>query len=134
MRSDAPEFGFWKRLADAVPQTVKIAGVREAPAIMAEIAAELAARQQAGHDNSPPVYLLLYNLGRFRDLRQGGRFRLLQQRRPAGEPGQAVHRRSCAKARRWAFTPPSGATPTATSRGCWIGRACKISRCESSSR
>ena len=70
MRSDAPEFGFWKRLADVVPQTVKIAGLREAPAVMAELAAELAARQQAGHDNSPPVYLLLYNLGRFRDLRR----------------------------------------------------------------
>jgi energy-coupling factor transporter ATP-binding protein EcfA2 len=70
MRSDAPEFGFWKRLAEAVPQTVKIAGVREAPEVMAEIAADLAARQQAGHDNSPPVYLLLYNLGRFRDLRR----------------------------------------------------------------
>ncbi len=70
MRSDAPEFGFWKRLADAVPQTVKIAGIREAPEIMAEIAADLATRQQHSHDNLPPVYLLLYNLGRFRELRR----------------------------------------------------------------
>ena len=70
MRSDAPEFGFWKRLADAVPQTVKIGGIRETPEIMAEITADLAARQQHAHDNSPPVYLLLYNLGRFRELRR----------------------------------------------------------------
>ena len=70
MRSDTPEFGFWKRLSDAVPQTVKIAGVREAPAIMAEIAADLASRQQGGHENSSPVYLLIYNLGRFRELRK----------------------------------------------------------------
>jgi DNA segregation ATPase FtsK/SpoIIIE, S-DNA-T family len=70
MRADAPEFGFWTRLAETVPQEVKIAGVREAPAIMEEIAAELAARQHDGHDHGPPVYLLLYNLGRFRDLRK----------------------------------------------------------------
>jgi DNA segregation ATPase FtsK/SpoIIIE, S-DNA-T family len=74
MRTDAPEFGFWKRLADAVPQAVKIAGIREAPTIMAEIAADLALRQQEGHEHMPPVYLLLYNLGRFRELRKADDF------------------------------------------------------------
>jgi hypothetical protein len=70
MRSDAPEVGFWNRLAAVAPQAVKIAGVRQTPACMAEIADDLALRQQAGHDNPPPVYLFLYNLGRFRDLRK----------------------------------------------------------------
>jgi hypothetical protein len=37
---------------------------------MAEIAADLASRQQGGHENSSPVYLLIYNLGRFRELRK----------------------------------------------------------------
>ena len=70
MRSDAPEIGFWNRLASAVPQGVKIAGVRDTAAVIGELAAELAARGQAGHEQAPPVYLLVYNLGRFRELRK----------------------------------------------------------------
>jgi hypothetical protein len=70
MRADAPESGFWDRLAAVVPQPVRRAGVREAAALVAEIAAELAARQQAAHENYPPIYLFVYNLGRFRDLRK----------------------------------------------------------------
>jgi DNA segregation ATPase FtsK/SpoIIIE, S-DNA-T family len=70
MRADAPEVGFWKRLAEVSPHEVKIVGVREAPAAMAEIAEELTARQEAGHDESTPIYILLYNLGRFRELRK----------------------------------------------------------------
>ncbi len=53
-----------------MPQPVRIAGVREAAPLVAEIAAELAARQHAAHENYPPVYLFVYNLGRFRDLRK----------------------------------------------------------------
>ena len=70
MRSDAPEIGFWKRLGSVAPQAVKIGGMRDAAEIVGEIAAELAARQQEGHDDGPPVYLFLYNLGRFRDLKK----------------------------------------------------------------
>jgi len=70
MRSDAPEVGFWNRLASAVPHAVKIAGVRETATIVAEIAAELASRQEKGQDVVPPIFLFLYNLGRFRDLRK----------------------------------------------------------------
>jgi hypothetical protein len=70
MRTDDPEVGFWNRLAAAMPHSVKIAGMRNAGEVVAEITAELAARQKEAHDNSPPIYLLLYNLGRFRDLRR----------------------------------------------------------------
>lgn len=70
MRSDAPEYGFWKRLANAAPQSVTIADVRETPAAIAEIAAELAARQTNSHEHAPPIFILLYNLGRFRELRR----------------------------------------------------------------
>jgi DNA segregation ATPase FtsK/SpoIIIE, S-DNA-T family len=70
MRADAPEYGFWKRLADAAPQTVKVGDLRDSTAVMAEVVAELTARQQGSHESRPPVYLFLYNLGRFRDLRK----------------------------------------------------------------
>ena len=70
MRADAPEVGFWKRLSAAAPHEVKVAGVRQAGEIMSEIAAELARRQEDGHDRPPPLYLFIYNLSRFRDLRK----------------------------------------------------------------
>jgi energy-coupling factor transporter ATP-binding protein EcfA2 len=70
VRPDAPEVGFWNRLAAVAPQSVKLAGVRDAPELVAEIAAELATRQQQPADVLPPIYLFLYNLGRFRDLKK----------------------------------------------------------------
>ena len=69
-RPEAPEVGYWKRVVEALPHDVTIGGVREAPDILGEIAAELARRQQEGQDSSEPIYLLIYNLGRFRDLRK----------------------------------------------------------------
>jgi len=44
--------------------------VRDAAALVAEIAEELAKRQETSHENLPPIYLFLYNLGRFRDLKK----------------------------------------------------------------
>ena len=35
-----------------------------------EIARELDSRRQEGRENAPPIYLFLYNLGRFRDLKK----------------------------------------------------------------
>ena len=74
VRPDAPEVGFWNRLASVAPQTVKLAGVRGAGELIAEIAAELASRHQQGQEVAPPVYVFLYNLGRFRDLKKEEEF------------------------------------------------------------
>ena len=105
MRSDAPEVGFWNRLAAVVPQAVKIAGVRGAAEIVAEIAAELARRQQEGREDAPPIYLFLYNLGRFRDLRKEDDFGFSSRRRASRPAPPSSSPPSCAKARRWASTP-----------------------------
>ncbi len=69
-RSDAPEVGFWHRLASATPHDVKVAGVRDAAGIIGEIADELVSRQQEGQEDRLPIFLFVYNLGRFRDLRK----------------------------------------------------------------
>jgi DNA segregation ATPase FtsK/SpoIIIE, S-DNA-T family len=87
-RSDAPEVGFWNRLAAVAPQTVKTAGVRGAAEVVAEIAAELAARQQDGCDNAPPIYLFLYNLARFRDLKKEDDFGFSSGEGKAANPAQ----------------------------------------------
>jgi DNA segregation ATPase FtsK/SpoIIIE, S-DNA-T family len=70
-RPEAPEAGFWRRIAPTVPHAVRVGEIRETPQVMAELSEELARRQQAGQEHGgPAVYLFVYNLGRFRDLRK----------------------------------------------------------------
>ena len=70
-RLRAPEAGAWQRLADALPQRIVVGAQRDAPRIINEVAAELVRRESAGEDDAPPVYLVIFNGGRFRDLRRG---------------------------------------------------------------
>lgn len=44
------------------------------PEILGEIHAERARRQEEGQDGLPPIYLFIYNLARFRDLRKEDEF------------------------------------------------------------
>jgi hypothetical protein len=69
-RPDAPESGFWKRLLPVLPHAARLGLPRDAAALLGEIAAELARRQAEEQDKAPPLYLFIYNLGRFRDLRK----------------------------------------------------------------
>jgi hypothetical protein len=69
-RPEAPEAGYWKRVVEALPHDATIGGVRETPEVLGEVYTELARRQKEGQDGAPPIYLLIYNLGRFRDLRK----------------------------------------------------------------
>ncbi|MEN6557437.1 MAG: hypothetical protein ABFC54_04580, partial [Thermoguttaceae bacterium] len=70
LRADAPEVGFWNRLAAAVPQSTTICGVRESSEAIAKIADEVAARRNEGREDAPPIFLFVYNLSRFRDLKK----------------------------------------------------------------
>ena len=49
----------------------KSAGPRDTARIINELAAELARREAAGDEDAPPIYLVIFNGGRFRDLRRG---------------------------------------------------------------
>jgi ABC-type multidrug transport system fused ATPase/permease subunit len=69
-RPEAPEAGYWQRVKEALPHDVVLGQPREAPEMLDEIAAELSRRQREGQDGLPPIYLLIYNMGRFRDLRK----------------------------------------------------------------
>ena len=62
--------GFWGRLAPLFPHQVQLASPREAPAAMAQIAEELTRREQSGQEDFPSLYLLIYNMGRFNELRK----------------------------------------------------------------
>jgi hypothetical protein len=70
-RPESPEAGTWQRVAEALPHKIEVAGPRDTTRVIGEIAAELARRESAGEENASPVYLVIFNGGRFRDLRRG---------------------------------------------------------------
>jgi hypothetical protein len=69
-RPDSPRAGYWSRLAAALPHGVKVVPPRSTAAVLAEIGKELARREQSGEEDFPPLYLFIFDLGRFRDLRK----------------------------------------------------------------
>jgi hypothetical protein len=70
-RPESAEAGAWQRVVDALPNKIELAGPRETPHVIAQLAVELARREAAGEENAPPLYLIIFNGGRFRDLRRG---------------------------------------------------------------
>jgi hypothetical protein len=69
-RPESAEAGAWQRVVDALPNKIEFAGPRETPHVIAQLAVELARREAAGEENAPPLYLIIFNGGRFRDLRR----------------------------------------------------------------
>ena len=87
-RPEAPEAGFWQRVVGVLPHDVAVGQVREAPEMLGELFAELARRQQEGQDGLPSIYLLIYNLGRFRDLRKEEDFSFGREDDKPATPGK----------------------------------------------
>jgi hypothetical protein len=69
-RPDSPRAGYWSRFAAALPHGVKVVPPRSTAATLAEISEELVRREQSGREDFPPLYLFIFDLGRFRDLRK----------------------------------------------------------------
>ncbi|HVT30831.1 MAG TPA: FtsK/SpoIIIE domain-containing protein [Lacipirellulaceae bacterium] len=69
-RPESPDAGTWQRIADALPGQIQVSGLRDAARVIAQLADELARREAAGEDEAPPIYLVIFNGGRFRDLRR----------------------------------------------------------------
>jgi hypothetical protein len=67
---DAPHVGLLSKLVAVMPHPVKVAGWRETPALLAEVAEEVERRQKVQEGESPNVYLFIHGLHRFRDLRR----------------------------------------------------------------
>jgi hypothetical protein len=67
---DAPEVGFLAGLSAVVPHPVRTIGWREVPTVLGELADEVERRQQMQMRDAPTLYLIVYGLQRFRDLRK----------------------------------------------------------------
>lgn len=69
-RPEAPEAGLWPDLARRLPLEITVRLPAEAAAMIQEIAGEVARRQEQGAEEEPPLFLLVFHLSRFRDLRR----------------------------------------------------------------
>ena len=71
-----PELGFGARfteLARAIPQDIELVEYGNVPKAIEDLDAEIKARQESGK-TGPPTYLVIYDLQRFRKLRQGDEY------------------------------------------------------------
>jgi hypothetical protein len=70
IRPERAAFESLAKLAGMLPHPSRVAGRRDLPAVIAEIAEELQRRQANEKHNSPALFLFIYDLARFRDLRR----------------------------------------------------------------
>ena len=68
--SDSPHAGTLSGLSEKLPHPVISAPLRETPRLIAEISEELTRRQALSDSNYGSIYLIIYDLSRFRDLRR----------------------------------------------------------------
>ncbi len=68
--ADSPLVGKLGRLADALPHPVRNVAYRELGSAIGEVYEELDRRQREGVTDAPSIYLVIQDLGRFRDLRK----------------------------------------------------------------
>ncbi|MEM8866419.1 MAG: FtsK/SpoIIIE domain-containing protein, partial [Planctomycetota bacterium] len=66
---DASE-GVWQQVIEVLPEGAVLAEPKTAAESLADIAAEVDRREAESDDTAPPIYVVVYNAGRFRDLRR----------------------------------------------------------------
>jgi energy-coupling factor transporter ATP-binding protein EcfA2 len=69
-RAESAQSDAWQKIAVALPGQMTVAGPRETAEVIGQIAAEVARRESSADETAPPIYLVLYNAGRLRDLRR----------------------------------------------------------------
>jgi hypothetical protein len=69
-RADEQNYGFWRRLARSLALPAEVYEPRECGKAIAKAAAELQRRTLTGDDSAPPLYVVVFNLARFRDLQK----------------------------------------------------------------
>jgi hypothetical protein len=67
---DAPQSGVWARVAAATPERARLIDRRELTTVLSELAQEIERRQKAHEAVETPLFLFLYGLQRFRELRK----------------------------------------------------------------
>jgi S-DNA-T family DNA segregation ATPase FtsK/SpoIIIE len=61
---------FLAKVAGSLAHNIKVVGWKDAPRVITELGEEVVRRQQPDADDGPELFLLIHDLGRFRDLRR----------------------------------------------------------------
>ena len=61
----------WRKVAETLPHVFQLVRPRKVSEALEELATEVARRDREDDETAPPIYLVLFHLGRFRDLRPG---------------------------------------------------------------
>jgi len=69
-RADAVEPEYWQRIAESLPISSRFLDHKNLSPTLLEITTELKRRVDADEESSAPVFLVVYNLSRFRELRR----------------------------------------------------------------
>jgi hypothetical protein len=67
---DDPHADYFAKVAGSLAHNIEVVGWRDAPRVVAEVGEEVARRQQPEADDGPEIFLIIHDLGRFRDLRR----------------------------------------------------------------
>ena len=73
-RPESPDAGYWSRLAAQLPLDASVVLPRDAAAAVTGIAQEVERRLAGGEQAAGPIFLVIYNLARFRDLKRSDDF------------------------------------------------------------
>jgi len=65
-----PEAAIWEDLARQFESDMRLVRPQETGMLLQALTAELQQREESGQHNAPPIFLLIYHLARFRDLRK----------------------------------------------------------------
>lgn len=69
-RPDDERHGTWPQVAEAVGRAAELVEQRNVPEVLGRLAEQLARRDSEGDASASPVYLVVHNASRFRDLRK----------------------------------------------------------------
>ncbi len=67
---DSPHAGQLARLARMLPHPIQVGGPRDVAAIVGSVAEEIDRRQKSNEADVPPIFLVFFDVQRFRDLRK----------------------------------------------------------------
>ncbi len=73
-RTESPDADLWTRVTEHVADRCEVVQPRGVEAIITRLAAEVDRRVQSGRQDESPLFLVIYNLARFRDLKKGEEF------------------------------------------------------------
>ena len=85
-RQESPTARFWKRLGKQLPLDITVLTPEDASPAICEIGTEVERRLEARGDAASPIFLMIYNLARFRDLRKGEDYNFSFDENAASEP------------------------------------------------